>query len=415
MTNKTRVQLSIMMFLQFFVWGVWYVTMSTYLGETGLGFDGINIGAAYSTINFGAIVAPFLVGMVADRFFAAEKLMAVLHLVGAVLLWFVAGTYEPGPFFWILLLYAICYMPTLALANAICFHQMDNPGKEFPNIRVLGTLGWIVSGFVIGYVLPKILGGSIENTALPFKIGAVISLLLGIYSFYLPSTPPKSTGQKVTVRDVLGLDAIELMKDRSFAIFIISSLLISIPLAFYYSFTNGFLNEVGMENTAFKMTLGQASEVIFMVLIPFFFIRLGIKKMLIIGMLAWVVRYLFFAYGNNQELVFMYYLGIVLHGVCYDFFFVTGQIYVDETAPKKIQASAQGFITVVTYGLGMLIGSWASGIVVDHYTTTGGSGETIHLWKSIWWVPALMALGVTVLFTLLFKEQKIDRQAAISK
>ncbi len=413
MTTNTKVQLSIMMFLQFFVWGVWYVTMSTYLGESGLGFDGINIGAAYSTINIGAIVAPFLVGMIADRFFAAEKLMAGLHLVGGVLLWLVAGVAEPGPFFWVLLLYAICYMPTLALANAICFHQMDNPGKEFPNIRVLGTIGWIVSGFVIGFVLPKILGESIENTALPFKIGAVVSILLGLYSLVLPSTPPKSTGQKVTVRDVLGLDALQLMKDRSFAIFIISSLLISIPLAFYYSFTNGFLNEMGMENTAFKMTLGQASEVIFMVLIPFFFVRLGVKKMLIIGMLAWVLRYILFAYGNNQDLVFMYYLGIVLHGVCYDFFFVTGQIYVDETAPKRIQASAQGFITVVTYGLGMLIGSWASGIVVDHYTTTEG-GQTIHLWKSIWWVPALMAAGVTVIFTLLFKEQNIDRQAAVS-
>ena len=399
------------MFFQFFVWGTWYVTMSTYLLE--IGFEGISVGAAYSTVNWGAIVAPFIVGMIADRFFAAEKLMAILHIVGGVILWFIVGITEPGPFFWILLLYSLCYMPTLALANAICFNQMDNPGQEFPNIRVLGTIGWIIAGLVIGSVMPKIVGHGIENTAIPFKIGAVVSVLLGIYAFFLPTTPPKSTGDKVTIRDVLGLDALELMKDRSFAILIISSLLISIPLAFYYSFTNGFLNEMGMENTASKMTLGQVSEIVFMLLIPFFFVRLGVKKMMIIGMLAWAVRYVLFAYGNNQELVFMYYMGIVLHGVCYDFFFVTGQIYVDEAAPKKIQASAQGFITVVTYGLGMLIGSWASGIVVDHYTVSDG-GETLHLWKSIWWVPAIMAAGVTALFALLFKDKQMDREAAVS-
>lgn len=411
MNLNTQRRLQIMMFFQFFVWGTWYVTMSTYL--LSIGFDGINVGAAYSTINWGAIVAPFIVGMIADRFFAAEKVMAVLHLVGGVILWFVADVSEPGPFFWILLIYSLCYMPTLALANAICFNQMENPGKEFPNIRVLGTLGWIVAGLVIGWLFPKILGHSIEDTALPFKIGAVVSLFLGVYSLFLPTTPPKSTGEKVTIRDVLGLDALELMRDRSFAILIISSLLISIPLAFYYSFTNGFLNEMGMENTAFKMTLGQVSEIVFMLLIPFFFVRLGVKKMMIIGMLAWALRYVLFAYGNNQELVFMYYLGIVLHGVCYDFFFVTGQIYVDEAAPKRIQASAQGFITVVTYGFGMLIGSWASGIVVDQYTQTQG-GETIHLWKSIWWVPAIMAAGVTALFALLFKDRQMDREAAVS-
>lgn len=401
----------LMMFLQFFVWGAWYVTMSTYL--LAIGFDGLSVGAAYSTVNWGAIVAPFIVGMIADRFFAAEKLMAVLHIVGGIILWLVAGVKNPAPFFWVMLLYSLCYMPTLALANAICFNQMDNPGQEFPNIRVMGTIGWIIAGLVIGSLMPKVLGHGIEDTSIPFKIGAVISLLLGIYSLFLPTTPPKSTGEKVTVRDVLGLDALELMKDRSFAILIISSLLISIPLAFYYSFTNGFLNEMGMENTAAKMTLGQVSEIVFMLLIPFFFVRLGVKKMMIIGMLAWAIRYVLFAYGNNQELVFMYYLGIVLHGVCYDFFFVTGQIYVDEAAPKKIQASAQGFITVVTYGFGMLIGSWASGIVVDNYTITD-NGETLHLWKSIWWVPAIMAAGVTVLFALLFKDKKIDRQAAVS-
>lgn len=409
MDTNTQVKLMVMMFFQFFVWGIWYVTMSTYLGE--IGFDGNNIGAAYSTINWGAIVAPFIVGMIADRFFAAEKLMAVLHIIGGIILWFVATVESPGPFFWILLIYALCYMPTLALANAICFHQMSDPGRQFPNIRVMGTAGWIISGFVIG-IIAYFTGSSIEPTAIPFKIGAIVSVLLGFYSYFLPSTPPKSKGEKVKIRDILGLDALQLMKDRSFAILIISSLLISIPLAFYYAFTNIFLNDVGMENVATKMTLGQFSEVIFMLMIPFFFVRLGVKKMMIIGMLAWALRYVLFAFGNNQDLVFMYYIGIVLHGVCYDFFFVTGQIYVDEAAPKRIQASAQGFITIITYGIGMLIGSRAAGLVVDNYSLIE-NGETIYLWKSIWWVPAIMAAGVTVIFALLFKDKEVESEPTI--
>ncbi|MDH3650290.1 MAG: nucleoside permease [Saprospiraceae bacterium] len=410
MNDRTRIQLSVMMFFQFFVWGAWYVTMGTYL--LSIDFDGLAVGAAYSTVNWAAILSPFFIGMVADRFFSAEKVLGVMHLLGAGLLWYVASLTTPGPFFWVLLAYALLYMPTLALANAISFYQMESPEKEFPGIRVLGTIGWIVAGVVVGIAIPELTGNYIEDTAVPFKIGAVVSLFLGVYSFFLPNTPPKSTGKKVTVSDVLGLDALKLMKDRSFAIFIISSLLISIPLAFYYSFANPFLNEMGMENTAGKMTLGQVSEIVFMLLMPFFFARLGVKKMLLIGMLAWLGRYLLFAYGNNEELVLMYYLGIVLHGICYDFFFVTGQIYVDETAPKEIQASAQGFITVVTYGIGMLIGSWTSGWVVDQYSLT--ENETVvRLWPQIWWVPAIMAAVVSVLFALFFKEQRRSKRAIV--
>jgi nucleoside transporter len=409
MNKKTRIQLSVMMFFQFFVWGAWYVTMGTYLLK--INFEGLAVGAAYSTVNWAAIISPFFIGMVADRFFAAEKVMAIMHLLGAGLLWYVSTLTTPGPFFWVLLAYALLYMPTLALANAISFYQMESPEKEFPGIRVLGTIGWIVAGVVIGVAVPELTGNFIEDTAVPFKIGAAVSLFLGLYSFFLPHTPPKSTGKKVSIRDVLGLDALELMKDRSFAIFIISSLLISIPLAFYYSFANPFLNEMGMENAAGKMTLGQVSEIVFMLLMPFFFTRLGVKKMLLIGMLAWLGRYLLFAYGNNEELVLMYYLGIILHGICYDFFFVTGQIYVDETAPKEIQASAQGFITVVTYGVGMLIGSWTSGWVVEYYSITENDA-IVHLWKQIWWVPAIMAAIVSFLFAILFKDPGRKKLAA---
>ena len=401
MTSSIRIQLSVMMFFQFFVWGAWNVTMGTYLLKTG--FDGVAVGAAYSTTSWGAIFAPILVGMLADRFFASQKVMAVLHLAGGALLWWLSSITEPGAFFWILLLYAICYMPTLALANAISFHQMSEPGKQFPGIRVLGTIGWIVQGLCIGYLLPWMTGASVEDTTLPIKVAAVMSLLLGVYSFTLPDTPPANAGRRPGLAEVLGLDTIALMKDRSFAIFIIGSLLISIPLTFYYNFANAFLNESGMQNAAGKMSMGQMSEMIFLVLIPFFFVRLGVKKMLLVGMIAWVLRYVLFAFGNNDALVFMLYTGIILHGVCFDFFFVTGQIYVDNTAPRIQRASAQGFIHVATYGAGMLIGSWVSGFIVDHYAYAE-AGQTLHDWGSIWLIPAVMAAVVMGLFMVFFRD-----------
>lgn len=394
MKPSIRFQLSTMMFLQFFVWGTWYVTMGTYLLE--IGFSGIEVGAAFSTVNWGAILSPFIVGMVADRFFSAQKVMAVMHLIGAFLLYYVSTITDPGAFFWILLVYSILYMPTLALANTICFNQMVSPEKEFPLVRVLGTIGWIVAGLVIGFM-------AIEATAVPFQIGAVVSLFLGVFSYFLPDTPPTAQNKKPTWKDVLGWDAVILFKDRSFVVFTLSALLISIPLAFYYSFTNPFLNEMGMVNAAGKMTLGQISEIVFLLLMPLFFVRLGVKKMILVGMIAWALRYILFVYGNSEELVFMYYFGIILHGICYDFFFVTGQIYVDKAAPKHLQASAQGLITLLTYGVGMLIGSWTAGWYVDLHTLADGS----HNWSAIWWMPAVMSIIVSVFFFIFFNEKKI--------
>jgi nucleoside transporter len=396
LTPKVRARLAAMMFLQFFVWGAWFVTLSTYLGQ-GLGFAGTDIGRAYATMPWGAIVAPFVVGMIADRFFAAERVLGVLHLVGAALLWAAASAKDPGSLFWVLLGYALCYNPTLALVNAISFNQMTSPEKQFPAIRVWGTIGWIVAGLAVGFL-------GLEATATPLRIASGCSALLGVFSFILPHTPPKSLGHKVKVRDVLGLDALRLLKERSFAVFVVGSLLVCIPLSFYYSFTNLFLNEAGVGNAAGKMTMGQMSEVFFMLVMPFFFVRLGVKKMMLVGMLAWVARYLLFAFGNSAELVFMFYLGILLHGVCFDFFFVTGQIYVDNTAPKSIQASAQGFITLVTYGVGMLIGAEISGQVVESYQVMEAGKIAGHLWTSIWVVPAAMAFGVALLFAALFRD-----------
>ncbi len=390
MTKSISVRLGAMMFLQFFVWGTWYVTMGTYLSK--IGFDGLDIGAAYSTVNWGAILSPFIIGMIADRFFNAERVMGFIHVIGAVMLWYMPTLTAPGPFFWLLLSYSVLYMPTLGLANSISFYQMQNPEKEFPVIRVLGTIGWIAAGLFISNM-------RLEDNALQFQIGAAVSLILGLYAFSLPKTPPKSKGEKVSFADIAGLEALSLMKNRNFAIFIMSSLMISIPLAFYFSFTNLFLNEAGMIKAGAKMTLGQASEIIFMLLMPLFFMRLGVKKMLAIGMFAWGIRYLLFAYGNNEELVGMFYIGILLHGICYDFFFVTGQIFVDKVAPKSIQASAQGFITLITYGIGMLIGSWSSGWFVKQFTTIEGT----HLWRQIWLIPAGMAFVTLLVFWISFK------------
>jgi nucleoside transporter len=378
-----------MMFLEFFVWGAWYVTMGTYLLKT-LNFSGTESGAAYGTTALAAIVSPFFVGMVADRFFATEKVLAALHLIGAALLYWVSTLPNFGTFYWVLLAYALCYMPTLALTNALAFHQMKDPQKEFPGIRVLGTVGWIVAGVVISAL-------SAESLALQFRLAAGASLALGLFAFTLPHTPPAKLGHAVSVRDVLGLDALQLMKNRSFAIFVLGSFLVCIPLQFYYAFLNPFLNEIGRTSTAVTQSLGQVSEVGFMLLMPFFFVRLGVKNMLLVGMAAWMARYLLFAFGDNHGLVWMLFLGILLHGVCYDFFFVTGQIYVDAKAPLHIRAAAQGFITFVTYGVGMFIGSYLSGWIVDQYVTPGG-----HDWRTIWLIPAAMAFAVLALFAAFF-------------
>lgn len=398
---SVRVKLSVMMFLQFSIWGAWFVTTATYL--QAVGFDGLQIGAAYSTMNWGAIFAPIVAGAFADRFFQAQKVMGVLHLVGAALLWWISSITDPGAFFWALLCYAICYMPTLGLANAISFHQMRDPAEEFPGIRVMGTLGWIAVGVAVGTAAPHIFGHSIEPTNLPLKLGAALSVLMGVYAFFLPATPPANAGTRPSLAQALGLETLAFMKDRSFAVFTIGSALVCIPLSFYYSFANVFLNETGMTGTAGKMALGQVSELLFLLLIPALFARWGVKKMLLIGMAAWTLRYVLFAFGNNGTLVSLLYAGIILHGICFDFFFVTGQLYVDRVVPRAQRAAAQGFIHVVTYGVGQLVGSWAAGAVVDGYATATTAG-TQHLWQAIWLVPAVMAFVVMVLFMVFFRE-----------
>jgi nucleoside transporter len=381
-----------MMFLEYFVWSAWYVTMGTYMTEH-LQSTGVQIGAVYSALAIATMISPFFVGMIADRYFAAQKVMGVLHLLGAVLLFLATTIADNTAFYWVILFYSLLYMPTIALSNSVAFGQMSDPGKQFPVIRVFGSIGWIAAGLLIGQL-------EIEKTQYTFIMAAAVSALLGLYSFVLPDTPPKAKSKETSMGSAIGSEATVLFKNRSYLIFFIAAILICIPLAFYYGFANVFLVEKGMENAAGKMILGQASEAIFILAIPFLFNRIGVKNMLLVGMLAWILRYIAFGYGDTGSNMWLLYTGIILHGVCYDFFFVTGYMYTEKKAGEKIKSSAQGLFTFATYGLGMFIGTWFSGFVVDTYKTGAG-----HDWLSIWLVPAYIAVAVLIFFIILFREK----------
>jgi len=424
-----------MMFLEFFIWGAWYVTMGTYITQA-LGANGKQLGYSYSAFAIATIISPFFVGMVADKFFAAQRVLGVLHILGAALFFYATTLSNPNAFIWIIFLYSLCYAPTLALVNSVAFRQMGDTTKQFASIRVLGTLGWIVAGWaitliqsypispytdnnwwhkVLNFLMPagntignfltsvlKTIDNHFASTNLNFTfiLASIFSLLLGLISFTLPSTPPKAKGTKTTFAQILGVDAFVLFKNRSFTVFFIASILICIPLSFYYSLTNLFLTESGMKDVTFNMTFGQWSEGFFILLIPFFFRRLGVKWMIAVGMIAWSIRFLLFGYGDTGPNLWMFFAGIILHGVCFDFFFVTGQIYTDSKAEVKIQSSAQGMITLATYGIGMFIGTILSGVVKDVFTV-----DKIVQWKSVWMIPAAIALAVLIMFVFFFRDK----------
>jgi nucleoside transporter len=392
-----------MMFLEFFIWGGWFVTLGTFLGNN-LSATGAESGQVFSTQSWGAIIAPFIIGLIADRFINAERILGVLHLLGALLMYQMYTADNMAGFYPYVLAYMICYMPTLALVNSVSFNQMTNPEKEFSVIRVFGTLGWIAAGLLISYLFhwdseSGTKEGLLKNT---FLLSGAASLVLGLFSFTLPKTPPKAKGAKVSVSDILGLDALKLLKDKNFLIFFISSILICIPLAFYYQNTNSFLSNIGVSNPTGKMTIGQISEVLFLLLLPVFFNKFGFKKTILVGMLAWALRYVLFAYGNAGDLTFMLLIGIALHGICYDFFFVSGQIYTDSKAGEQHKSAAQGLITLATYGVGMLIGFAVAGKITDAYKLADGSFD----YQMIWILPAGIAFAVFLIFALLFKDEK---------
>jgi nucleoside transporter len=401
----TQAQLSVMMFLQFFIWGAWYTTVAVYMTK----HDMANLTHWPFTVNpIAAIIAPFFVGLIADRYFATERVLGTLHILGAVFMLLApTASGNPAVFILLLLAYNICYMPTISLANTVCFHIMSDQEKQFPTIRVFGTIGWIVAGLIISFVLGYFVasGTKPEETALPLYLTAGASLVLGLYSFTLPHTPPPAKGKKVSAKSIIGVDAFKQLGSPSFYIFLISSFLICIPLAAYYNFTQVFLESAKFKNIAATQTIGQVSETFFMILMPLFFVRLGVKWMLAAGMFAWALRYSLFALGAPHLVTWMIITGIALHGICYDFFFVAGQIYVDKKANAQIRAQAQGLIIFVTYGVGMLVGAQIAGTVYNSFLA-GASALTLEKWQSFWWIPASFAVAVLIIFIILFKEKQ---------
>jgi nucleoside transporter len=404
-----------MMFLQFFVWGAFFVTMGSYLGTIFSKYQETNqlngiIGGAYATQTWAALFAPLIVGFAADRLFNKEKLNGVLHLLGGGLLWWISTiTDSPDRCSWAMLAFFICYMPTLALVNAITFQNVDSIENDFPKVRLWGTIGWIASGLVVSQsmfglfpipVLPGVVDAG--KTALPLQISAVVSILYGLYSFTLPASPPQGRDEPFSLIKALGLDALRLFANPSYLMFAICSFLICIPLAFYYARTNEFVSAMAFgDRSAGVMALGQVSEIGFMAAVPFFLNRLGVKKMLLVGMLAWAARYALFGLMPSSPAMLI--LGIVLHGICYDFFFVTGQLYTDRVAPKEIRTSAQAFLGLLTYGAGMLVGNyvlgyWGGKIELDPTTKEGWLADA----ATYWLLPAGLALAVSILFFATF-------------
>lgn len=394
MPISIRVRLSVMMFLNYVIWGAWYVTLSTYLTST-LHFTGTQAGAIFGTTALASIISPFFVGLIADRFFATEKVLAALHFLGAILLWQVAGAQSFGMVYGLLLAYCLCYFPTIALTNSLTLQHMTDPGRDFPLVRVFGTLGWIAIGLIVGAM-------AVEKSATPFLLAAGVSVVMGLFSLVLPHTPPAGKSEPFSVRRVLGLDALVMLKDKSFFVFAIASVLACIPLTFYFSFTNDYLNDVHVVNAAGKMTLGQASEVGMMLVMPWILRRMSVKGILVMGLSAWAIRYALLAFGDAGPGVWMFYVAILLHGVCYDFFFMTGQLYTDQQAPAHLRGAAQGFITFITYGVGMYAGSLISGNALDYFTT-GTGAAAVRDWKHFWISSSLGAAAILLIVILMFR------------
>ncbi|MBO6574495.1 MAG: MFS transporter [Rhodothermales bacterium] len=404
-TSNLSARLSVMMFLQFFIWGAWYTTIAVYMSN----HDMQTLTHWPYTVNpLAAIVAPFFLGLIADRYFATEKVLGVLHLLGGAFM-FLVPQVSANPVLFIVLLaaYNLCYMPTLGLSNSLAFHHITDQEKQFPLIRVFGTIGWIVAGLAISFVLSGMVSGAAEATALPLYMAAGASIVLGFYSFSLPNTPPAAKGKPVSISSIVGVDAFRQLGSRAFYVFLAASFLLCIPLAAYYNFTQLFLEASGVERIAATQTLGQMSEVVFMLLMPFFFRRLGVKWMLVVGMGAWVLRYVLFALAAPAGVFWMIVIGILLHGICYDFFFVTGQIYVDKKSTPEIRGQAQGMLVLITYGAGMFIGAQVAGNV---FNALLGGAEALSAtqWQEFWYLPALFAGAILLFFVFTFKDE-VDR------
>ena len=403
-----KARLRVMMFLQFFIWGAWYATAGNYMKNTGM-TDVIYL--AYMASPIGSVVSPFFLGMIADRFFAVQKVMGVMHLLSGIFVFcapFVAeGAFvSPGLFLTLLLLHMLCYMPTLGLATAMAFHTLTDRDRAFPLIRVFGSIGWIAAGFLVSYLLAA------DTTALPMHIAGAVGMMMGIYSFTLPNVPPPAAGKKASFRNIIGLDALAQLRSKPFVVFILSLLLISIPLATYYAYVPVFLRDANIQNPAFKMTFGQMSEVLFLLLMPWFLVRWGIKRIMIVGMSAWALRYGLFALGAPDALTGAIITGILLHGICYDFVYIAGQIYIDKKAQPAIRAQAQGLFVLVTYGVGQGLGTLVAGWIFNSIMVEGT--QSLQQWQTFWIIPLIFAAIVTLLFALGSREELPVKQESAS-
>ena len=405
--SSLTARLSLLSFLQFFVWGAWYTSIAVYMSTEGMGTVTF---WAFTAQPIGALVSPFFLGLIADRYFSTEKVLGVMHLLSGAFL-ILAPQFEGQPVLFIsmLILHQLAYTPTLGLSNSLAFHHIADPEKDFPKIRVWGAFSWVFAGLFISFVLSRFAeGGIAEATPLPLYSAGIAGILLGFYSFSLPHTPPPAAGVAVTTRSILGIDAFKQLASPSFYAFMISSLLICIPLAAYYNFTQLYLASAGVQNIAATQTMGQISEMAFMVMMPLFFRKLGVKWMLLVGMLAWSARYALFSLGAPESVFWMIALGIILHGICYDFFFVTGQIYIDKKATPGIRSQAQGMLVFVTYGIGMLIGAQLAGRMYNGFLEPGAEALTMPAWAQFWAILGVMALVVAVFFGLVFRD-KVDQ------
>lgn len=393
-----KIKLSVFMFLQYLIWGSWYVSMGTYLANV-LKFSGQEIGAAYGAFAIGSMISPFFIGLIADRYFASEKMLAVLGILGGVALCALPRFTTFTSFYLTLILYCALYTPTLALGNSLSLHHLRDSRTDFPRVKVFSAVGWIASGIVI-----SLLRG--EQSSIQFYFAGGVSIVMGLFALALPHTPPKKIGQNVSIGEVLGLDALALMKQPSFAIFIGCIFLICIPLYFYFVMMSIYLTELKWSSLAVKMTLAQVSDVVFLVLLALMLKTLGYKKTIFLGILAWTVRYFLLAgsvsaVGLQAPLIFG---AILLHGVCYDFLFIAGQLYVDDEANERIRGACQGFIAFILWGVGAFIGTMLAGKVLAMHTLTGATGPIQHDWQAIWITPAIGATVVLVIFVLFFRE-----------
>src|SRR6266550_3024188 len=399
MQTRLKARLSVFMFLQYFIWGSWYVSMGTYLAKT-LKFGGQEIGAAYGAFAIGSMISPFFVGLIADRYFASEKLLAALGILGGALMFALPSLTTFGVFYPVLIIYCASYVPTLALGNSLSLHHLADPKRDFPLVKTLSALGWIAGGVTLSVSLKG------EQSAVQFYLAGGASIALGLFSLTLPHTPPKKTGQNVSLGEVLGLDALALLKKPSFAIFIVCMFLICIPLYFYFVNMNMYVTELGWKYTAAKMSLAQVSDVIFLILLPLMLKKLGYKKTIFIGILAWVMRYFLLAGSVNQPAMgtALIFAAILLHGVCYDFLFIAGQLYVDDEANERMRGAAQGFIAFILWGIGNFIGSTLAGKSQAFHTLAQPQGPIAHDWHGIWIYPAWGAAAVLAIFLIFFRD-----------